>query len=84
MTNEEIRGAAVHAEPILAVKDVNETVLYWQNRLGFPNKWTWGDPPTYGGASWNGASIQFWQDPELVTVSKGNAIFIKVRKLESL
>lgn len=29
-----------HAEPVLAVQDINETITYWQNILGFPVKWT--------------------------------------------
>jgi GNAT superfamily N-acetyltransferase len=84
MSNDELVGAAVHAEPILAVKDVAETGKYWHEVLGFTDTWTWGEPPTFGGARWGGASILFSQNPELAAASKGNAIFIKVRNLESL
>jgi GNAT superfamily N-acetyltransferase len=73
-----------HAEPILAVQNVSETVLYWHDELGFPEKWTWGEPPNYGGVSWHGAFIQFSQNPKLASVSKGNAIFIRVKNLETL
>jgi len=73
-----------HAEPILAVQNVSETVLYWHDILGFPEKWTWGEPANYGGVSWHGAFIQFSQDPKLASVSKGNAIFIRVKNLETL
>jgi GNAT superfamily N-acetyltransferase len=52
--------------------------------LGFPEKWTWGQPPNYGGVSWHGAFIQFSQNPGLASVSKGNAIFIKVKNLQTL
>lgn len=84
MANEETIGSPSHVEPILAVKDVSETVLYWHNVLGFPVKWTWGEPPNHGGVSWNGVFIQFSQDPNLASVSKGNTIFIKTKKLEAL
>lgn len=52
--------------------------------LGLPNKWTWGEPPNYGGVNWNSTSVQFNLTPELASASKGNAIFIKVKKLEEL
>jgi len=73
-----------HAEPVLAVKDVSETVLYWHHVLGFPDKWTWGEPPNHGGVSWHGVFVQFSLDPQLALVSKGNSIFIRVRQLEAL
>lgn len=84
MENRETAGSPSHAEPILAVKDIAETSEYWHNVLGFPNKWTWGEPPNYGGVSWNGTFVQFSLDPDLATASKGNSIFIKVRNLEDL
>ena len=77
-------GIPQHAEPILAVTDILETVNYWHDTLGFPEKWTWGEPPNYGGVAWNGAFIQFNLHPELAAASKGNAIFIRARELESL
>ncbi len=83
MQNKET-GSPVHTEPILAVKDILETVSYWHNVLGFPDKWTWGEPPNYGGVSWNGVSVQFSLNPDLASASKGNAIFINTKKLEAL
>jgi GNAT superfamily N-acetyltransferase len=84
MQNKETDGAPSHVEPILAVKDIAETLQYWHEILGFPNKWSWGEPPTYGGVNWNSTSIQFSLAPELAETSKGNAIFIRVKKLEEL
>ena len=84
MQNNETNGAPSHVEPILAVSDIAETIEYWHTILGFPNKWTWGEPPNYGGVNWNSTSIQFSLNPDLATASKGNAIFIRVKKLEEL
>lgn len=84
MENKETNAAPVHAEPILAVKNIEETVEYWHNVLGFPNKWTWGDPPNYGGVNWHNTSVQFNLSPDLATASTGNAIFIKVKNLQEL
>ena len=84
MQNNETDAAPSHVEPILAVNDIKETIDYWHDTLGFPNKWTWGEPPDYGGVSWHSTSVQFNLEPELASASKGNAIFIKVKKLEEL
>ena len=84
MENKETAGTPEHAEPVLAVKDITETIDYWHEVLGFPNKWTWGEPPNYGGVNWNTTSVQFNLAPELAEASKGNAIFIRVKKLEEL
>jgi len=84
MESEEAIASISHAEPILAVTDVAQTVNYWHEILGFPEKWTWGEPPEYGGVSWHGAFVQFSQNKKLASASKGNAIFIRVIKLESL
>jgi len=82
--DKEETGSPSHVEPILAVNDVAETIHYWHDTLGFPEKWTWGQPPTYGGVAWNGAFIQFSQDPSLASASKGNSIFLRVKKLKAL
>ena len=84
MQNNETEAAPSHVEPILAVKDIHETIEYWHDVLGFPNKWTWGEPANYGGVNWNNTSVQFNLNPELAAASKGNAIFVRVKKLEEL
>jgi len=84
MSNEESDDLFLsHVEPILAVKDVTDTVEYWHNILGFPNKWTWGEPPNHGGVTWQGVFIQFSQQPELVSVSRSSSIFIRVKNAET-
>ena len=83
MSNEESELYLSHVEPILAVKNIIETVQYWHDVLGFPNKWTWGEPPNHGGVNWQGVFIQFSQSPKLASVSQGHAIFIRVKNLEN-
>jgi hypothetical protein len=80
----QLQPTLMHVEPVLAVKDVSETVLYWHEVLGFPVKWTWGEPVKHGGVSWQGVFIQFTLNPELAAASKGNCIWIRVRQLELL
>jgi GNAT superfamily N-acetyltransferase len=73
-----------HAEPVLAVRNLPETIEYWQKVLGFPGKWMWGDPPTNGGVSWQKVFIQFHHAPELAETSVGNVVWIRVQHLELL
>jgi N-acetylglutamate synthase-like GNAT family acetyltransferase len=75
----------LHAEPVLAVTDVLKTVNYYHEVLGFPDKWTWGEPPNHGGASWNGAAfLQFSLDPEKAAKAHGESIWIRAKQLTSL
>ena len=86
MENSEIglQPIFLHVEPVLAVQDISETVSYWQDILGFPQKWTWGEPPNHGGVSWQKVFIQFSKNQELATVSKGNSIWIRIQHIDTL
>jgi len=84
MPSYDIQPVLSHAEPVLPVMNVAETIAYWQNSLGFPNKWTVGEPPVHGGVGWNGAWIQFTQDAEKAVASKGNSVWIRLLHLDKL
>ncbi len=73
-----------HAEPVLAVTDLLETIKYWQQVLGFRAKWTWGDPPDLGAVSWQNIHVQFLLNPEHAISSKGSSIWIRTQRLGSL
>lgn len=73
-----------HAEPVLAVNDVAETVKYWHEVLGFPGHWTWGTPPNHGGVSWHGAFIQFSRDSEGAERLRGQCVWIRVKNIREL
>lgn len=73
-----------HAEPVLPVQDVSETIRYWQDVLGFPQKWTWGDPPVIGAVSRQNAFVQFTLNPALALASKGNGIWFRVSHIHPL
>ena len=73
-----------HVEPIFPVRDIPETIRYWQEALGFTHQWTWGNPPGVGGVSWQKAFVQFMRHPVLAEASKGNAIWIRLRHVEDL
>jgi GNAT superfamily N-acetyltransferase len=73
-----------HVEPVLAVKNVLQTIEYWQNVLGFPTKWIWGEPPTIGAVSWQKVHVQFYKDEALAESSKGNSVWIRLQRIEEL
>jgi GNAT superfamily N-acetyltransferase/uncharacterized glyoxalase superfamily protein PhnB len=76
------KPSILHVEPVLAVRDVSETIAYWHEVLGFSQKWTWGDPPVHGGVSWNGNGfIQFSLNPKLAVISEGHSVWIRVKHL---
>jgi GNAT superfamily N-acetyltransferase len=73
-----------HVEPVLAVQNILETISYWHDILGFPNKWTWGEPPNHGGVSWHGVFVQFTINPALPVAPGGNSMWIRVQNLQTL
>lgn len=84
MNNPPRQPVISHAEPVLAVTDLLATMTYWSEVLGFSKQWTWGDPPTHGGISWDGAFIQFSQNPARAQASSGNTIWIRVKYIDEL
>ncbi|MBW3623172.1 MAG: GNAT family N-acetyltransferase [Armatimonadetes bacterium] len=71
-------------EPILAVRDVPATVNYYRDVLDFHDAWTWGDPPTHGGARRDGVHLQFSLNPALAETAEGHQIYIAVRHVRNL
>ncbi len=73
-----------HVEPVLAVPDVPATIRYWQDVLGFPNQWVYGDPTYHGGVSWGNTYLQFTTNAERAKNSVGNFIWIRVKYIAQL
>ena len=48
--------------PILRVQDVEASIAYYLDKLGFTDCWQFGEPPTFGGASRDGLEVQFCKD----------------------
>lgn len=71
-------------EPILAVRDVSVAVSYYRDVLDFQDVWTWGDPPTHGGARRDAIQIQFTLNPDLAEHAKGQQIYIAARQIRNL
>lgn len=78
------KPSLLHAEPVLAVTDVLKTVNYYHELLGFPDKWTWGEPANHGGVSWNGAAFLQFSLDETAGKTHSESIWLRVKELEIL
>jgi uncharacterized glyoxalase superfamily protein PhnB len=45
------------ATPILRVADVEASIAYYRDRLGFETGFTWGEPPTFAGVRRDGVEL---------------------------
>jgi catechol 2,3-dioxygenase-like lactoylglutathione lyase family enzyme len=46
------------AIPIFAVRDLDEAIRHYRDKLGFTIAWSWGDPPLRVGAALDAIEIQ--------------------------
>ena len=44
--------------PVLAVDDIEASVAYYQDKLGFDKTWSWGEPIVRAGVARNGYELQ--------------------------
>ncbi len=72
------------SSPILAALDVAETVRFYKDVLGFSSSWTWGEPVSFGGASWGKITIMFSYRPDLVGQIDGHEHWFDVDDVSSL
>ncbi|HZY78420.1 MAG TPA: GNAT family N-acetyltransferase [Cyclobacteriaceae bacterium] len=73
-----------HIEPVIPVTDIVGSVHYWQDVLGFPNHWFWGEPPVHAGISWHGAFVQFSKVDDRSKVGTGSWFWIRVQHIDEL
>ena len=64
--------------------DVPATLAFYSEVLGFHVDWSWGEPPTIGGASLGGATIMFSLQPELAQRVHGHQHWISVDDADEL
>lgn len=63
---------------IFASSDIEATLAYYKDVLGFESSWTWGEPPTFGSARRGGVTIMFNLQPGLAAQIKGHEHWIQV------
>jgi len=74
----------ISSTAIFASSDIEATLAFYKNVLGFDSTWTWGEPPTFGSASRGGVTIMFCLQPELAAQVKGHQHWIKVDDADAL
>lgn len=68
----------ISSTAIFACSDIEATLAYYKDVLGFESSWTWGDPPSFGSATFGGVTIMFNLQPELAARVGGHQHWIKV------
>lgn len=48
-----------HCIPFLPVRNLEETIQFYRDVLGFHSEWYWGDPPTDAGIGRDGLNLLF-------------------------
>ena len=70
--------------PIFAVRDVHQTVAFYRDVLGFSGEWFWGEPASFGGASWGEVQVMFNQQPALAARLEGHQHHYWADEIEAL
>ncbi len=74
----------ISSTAIFACSDIEATLAYYKDVLGFESTWTWGEPSTFGSASMGGVTIMFNLQPELAAKVGGHQHGIKVDDADEL
>lgn len=48
--------------PVLYSSDINESIAYYTEKLGFTSSWTWGDDASFGGVGIDKIAIFFCKE----------------------
>ena len=74
----------ISSTAIFASSNIEATLEYYKNVLGFESTWMWGDPPSFGSATRGGVSIMFNIQTDLVTKVRGHQHWINVDDIDEL
>jgi len=74
----------ISSTAIFACADVVATLAHYKDVLGFDSTWTWGDPPSFGGANCGGVSLMFCLQPELAAQVAGHQHWKKIEDADEL
>ncbi|MGB5560370.1 MAG: VOC family protein [Paracoccaceae bacterium] len=76
---EPINCSAVY--PTLAVPSVEETCAWYVDRLGFADRFLWGEPPTHGAILLGNACVHFWKG---IPQTGENWIYFDIDNLDAM
>ena len=64
--------------PVIATDDIQKTLSYYTDVLGFSLDFKYGEPVVYAGVKSGSAQIYFTHDPELVNIIKEKALIPEI------
>ena len=74
----------VLAVPILPCADIEETIAFYVQRLGFEREWVAGDPPEDGGVRRGEVQIYFMRNAELAAQACDREVMLFVEHVDAL
>jgi len=74
----------ISSTAILASSDIEATLAYYKDVLGFESTWKYGDPPVFGSVSKGGVTITFNLQPELAAKVRGHQHGVRVDDIDEL
>lgn len=77
-------SSVISSTAIFASSDIEATLAFYKDVLGFDSIWTWGDPPVFGSASKGGVTITFELRPELAARVRGHPHGVRVDDVDEL
>jgi len=73
-----------HSVPALACRDIEETIAYYQDVLGFTEEGRWGDPTSEAVISRDHLQLILSHDPDLASRVRGQEIVLFVDEVEQV
>ena len=73
-----------HIAPVLASTDVEASLAFCEQKLGFVRQWTEGNPPTDAAVKRDGAGLMFFLDAALAERARGITAIIFLTGVEEL
>ncbi|NND34441.1 MAG: hypothetical protein HKN76_17785 [Saprospiraceae bacterium] len=73
-----------HVVPFLPTANIQETIQFYQNQLGFDDLWIWDEPPTVIRLGRGPVKFLFNLDPEHPVLQKGFDIMVFMSGIEEL
>jgi catechol 2,3-dioxygenase-like lactoylglutathione lyase family enzyme len=74
----------ISAVPWIVCTDLEETLSFYEERLGFVREWSWGNPPTDAGMIRDGVRLYFNHNPQLARLMQGAEISLNVDPVDAL
>ena len=73
-----------HVAPVLASPDIEATLAFCEEKLGFRRQWTEGTPPSDAAVRRDGAGLMFFLDAAMAEGARGTTAIVFLSGVEEL